>query len=180
MEQFSPELALRLRDARRTKRLSQAALAKAAGCTQSAVSMMELGRPDAVSRETLRRLAILLDITLDVADEVQPDTVAPRLVPTRVCCPQAECPSNIPFAAGNTVVFWPRPQQSGHDGSYCAYCGEVLLNACPVCGRPLGEGGHCCGCGSAYVNPPAASVMSADVWSAERRRQIAEWRALLS
>ena len=179
MKQFSPELALRLRDARRAKRLSQAALAQEAGCTQSAVSMMELGRPDAVSRETLRKLAVLLDITLDAPDEVQPGTVTPHMSSGRVCCPQAECPSNIPFAVGNAVVFWPRPQPTGHDGTYCIYCGEVLLNACLACGRPLDAGGHCRGCGAAYVNPPAAFTMSADAWAAERRRQIAEWRALL-
>ena len=179
MEQFSPELALRLRDARRARRLSQAALAKEAGCTQSAVSMMELGRPDAVSRETLRKLAALLDITLEVPDEVHPGTTAPHVSSERVCCPQAECPSNVPFAAGNAVVFWPRPQPAGRGGPYCGYCGEVVLAACPVCGRAMDEGGYCRGCGAAYVNPPVVSAISAGAWAAERRQQIAEWRALL-
>ena len=85
----------------------------------------------------------------------------------------------VPLAAGNDILFWPRPQPAGHAGRYCAYCGEVLLAACPECGAPLGEGGHCGACGAAYVNPPTVAGETAATWTAERRRQIAEWRALL-
>ncbi len=179
MGKLTPELALRLRDARRAKGLSQAALARTAGCTQSAVSMMELGRPDAVSRETLGKLAALLDVPLAAPDEVPAPGVPPRGAAGRVCCPRAECPSNVPLAAGNDILFWPRRQPAGHAGRYCAYCGEVLLAACPECGAPLGEGGHCGACGAAYVNPPTVAGETAATWTAERRRQIAEWRALL-
>lgn len=180
MEKRTPELATRLRDARRAKGLSQAALAREAGCTQSAVSMMEMGRPDALARETLLKLALLLDVPLGAADEPATEEKTPQILSGRVCCPQAECPSNIPFAAGRTVVFWPRRQPTGHSGSYCAYCGEVLLVACPGCDAPLSEGGHCGKCGASYVNPPGdIADVSATDWAAERRRQLAEWRALL-
>jgi len=179
MERLTPELAAQMRDARRAKRLSQAALAREAGCTQSAVSMMEMGRADALSRETLRKIGALLDVEVGVGDK--PTRVAGDVSAAgrRVCCPQPECPSNVPFAVGGVVVFWPRSRSSGDAGCYCAYCGEVLLSACPGCGRPLWEGGHCRICGAAYVNPPDAAGASAEVWAAERRRQIAEWHALL-
>lgn len=179
MERLSPELAVRLREARRAKGLSQAALARAAGCTQSAVSMMELGRPDAVSRETLRKIGALLDVAVGAPDEASAPEAVPALSSGRVCCPQAECPSNVPFAVNDAVVFWPWPQPAGSPRTYCAYCGEVLLAACPACGRPLGEGGHCRDCGAAYVNPPAGSGLAAEIWAAERRKHLAEWRALL-
>jgi DNA-binding Xre family transcriptional regulator len=179
MERLSPELAGRLRDARRVKGLSQHALAREAGCTQSAVSMMELGRPDAVSRETLRKIGALLDVEVGEADGARPAGGECPAAGGRVCCPQAECPSNVPFAVAGSVVFQPRPQPAGRAGVYCGFCGEVLLTACPVCARPLGEGGHCRECGAAYVNPPAAPVLTPAAWAAERRRQIAEWRALL-
>jgi DNA-binding Xre family transcriptional regulator len=179
MERLSPELAGRLRDARRVKGLSQHALAREAGCTQSAVSMMELGRPDAVSRETLRKIGALLDIEVGEPDAARPSEGAFTATGGRVCCPQAECPSNVPFAVAGSVVFLPGPQPAGRAGGYCGFCGEVLLTACPVCARPLGAGGHCRDCGAAYVNPPAAPGLTPDAWVAERRKQIGEWRALL-
>ena len=178
MERFSTELAGRLRDARRVKGLSQVALAHEAGCTQSAVSMMELGRPDAVSRETLRKIGALLDVVVGDPDETTPagGGLATRI--GRACCPQAECPTNIPFAVNGAVIFQPQPQPTGTAGRYCALCGEVLLTSCPVCGRPVGTGGHCRDCGAAYVNPPATPGLTADAWAAAQREQIAAWRAL--
>ena len=179
MERLSPELAGRLRDARRVKGLSQDAIAREAGCTQSAVSMMELGRQDAVSRETLRKIGALLDVEVGESDATRPAGRECTAAGGRVCCPQAECPSNVPFAVAGVVVFHPRAQPAGRAGVYCGYCGEVLLTACPVCARPLSEGGHCRDCGAAYVNSPAVPSLAPDVWAAEHRKQIAEWRALL-
>lgn len=179
MERLSSELAGRLRDARRAKGLSQAALAHEAGCAQSAVSMMELGRPDAVSRETLRKIGALLDVVVGDPAEA-PSGGGEGVAETgRVCCPQAECPTNIPFAVNGAVIFQSRPQPAGATGRYCAVCGEVLVTSCPGCNRPLGAGGHCRDCGAAYVNPPAAPTQTADAWAAARREQIAAWRALL-
>ena len=122
MELFNTDLALRLRDARRGKRLSQAALAREAGCTQSAISMMELGRSDAVARETLLKIAAILDVPLDQAAVAAGGAAAPRrAVAPRLCCPQAECPSNVPFAVGESLSFWSGRQPEGHNGPYCAF-----------------------------------------------------------
>ncbi|NLL83917.1 MAG: helix-turn-helix transcriptional regulator [Lentisphaerae bacterium] len=169
---------MKLRNARRARKLSQAALAREAGCTQSAISMMELGRADAISRETLMKLAKILEVDIDLPPIT--DSPATSLSPVkRLCCPQGECPSNTPFAVAGTVSFWPKHQPAGHNGDFCAYCGEVLLHACPECQAPLNEGGHCARCGSSYVNQPLLTDTTPDAWAASRRQQLAEWRALL-
>lgn len=167
-----------LRDARRDKGMTQCALARQLDCRQSAISMLEGGRPEALSQDTIARLAALLGVTLVVAPT---STTNAFISPAgRVYCPQAECPSNVPFAINGEVIFWPRPQPDTSNGRHCAFCGEVLTAGCPACGTPIGEGGCCRACGSVLVSPPPITGAPAEVWAAERRRQIADWRALLN
>ena len=64
-----------LRKARIAAGLTQAALAGQVGCTQSAVSMMEAGRPEALSRESLEKLAKVLNVTLPEAVDVYDTTL---------------------------------------------------------------------------------------------------------
>ena len=55
----------RLASARRAQGIPQSALAKQAGCAQAAVSMMENGRADALSRETIAKIASILKVKID-------------------------------------------------------------------------------------------------------------------
>jgi len=57
MEQLATEICRQLREARRSKGLTQAELAQRVACQQSAISMMESGRTTALARETLVRIA---------------------------------------------------------------------------------------------------------------------------
>ena len=178
MDQISTELCQRLREARREKGLTQAQLAQRVGCQQSAVSMMEAGRSTALARETLVRIAAELGVVLESAEDV-PVAVAAAPVPGRAFCPDPECPSNVPFAVNGALLFWPRPQPVP-GGRHCACCGEVLVSACTRCGSPAGAGACCRDCGTAFVLPPAGLRADAEAWAEARRRQIAEWRAVLA
>jgi transcriptional regulator with XRE-family HTH domain len=168
----------RLRDARRGRGLTQHALAAQAGCQQSAISMLESGRPDAVARPTLERIQALLGVTVLAPEGLGDGGIA--LSPVgRPHCPSAACPSNVPFALNGEVIFWPRPQP-GVAGRHCAYCGEPLARTCRQCGAAAAEGACCRDCGTAWVEAPAEAATDAEAWAERRRRQLAEWRALLA
>jgi len=168
----------RLRDARRAQGLTQSALAAQAGCKQSALSMMESGRMEALARGTIEKIAAVLDVPLD--PETAPAAAAAAAPASgRAFCPNGECPSNVPFAVDGEILFWPRRQPSP-GGRHCAYCGEVLERQCRTCGAPVTDGACCPQCGTAHVPPPpSAGVGDAAAWAAARRRELAEWRALL-
>ncbi len=165
----------RLAAARRAQGLAQSALAKQAGCAQAAVSMMENGKADALSRETIAKIAGILKV--DIGDDAQASASAMPAVGNAVC-PNGDCPSNVPFAINGTVAFWPRKQPSPA-AKFCAYCGEVLEHACANCGAPIGEGAFCQKCGAPHVMPPAEEISDPVAWAAARRHEIAELKALL-
>lgn len=169
----------RLRDARRARGLTQSALAEQAGCKQSALSMMESGRMEALARGTIEKLAGILEVPLD--PEAAPAAVV-SAAPTagRAVCPNGDCPSNVPFVVDGELIFWPR-RQPAPGGRHCAFCGEVLERQCRSCGAPVTEGACCPQCGTAHVlPPPAAGAGDAAAWAEQRRRELAEWRALLA
>jgi DNA-binding XRE family transcriptional regulator len=174
MDTIPTEISHCLREARRAKGLTQSELAQRVGCQQSAVSMMESGRATALSQETLHRIAAELGVSIPK----ESGAAAPVPGVGHAYCPDAECPSNIPFVVNGALVFWPRPQPAPA-GRHCAFCGEVLARACPRCGAPAGAGACCRACGASFVPPPATLRADPEAWAEMRRRQIAEWRALL-
>lgn len=175
MHESLPEWISQLREARRVRHLTQAALARQVGCQQSAVSMLEAGRVTALSRETLQKLAALLEVRLPVEAGVAAPPLSVADPAGRAFCPDPGCPTNIPFVVNGVLLFW--PQMHSGSGAHCAACGEVLASGCPKCGAPA-RGGACCRqCGTALVSPPE-SIADVDVWAAERGRQLAAWRAL--
>jgi transcriptional regulator with XRE-family HTH domain len=170
MTSKTSDLFRQLRDARRTKGLTQSALAAEAGCKQSAVSMLELGKTDAVNTETLARIAGILGVQLPK------DTSNPPPKPLgKRFCPQGECPSNIPFSVNGELLFHPR-QQADNTGLHCRYCGEVLESTCPNCGAAINEGACCTACGHSYVQHTPEG--NRELWAAEQRKNIAELKSL--
>jgi transcriptional regulator with XRE-family HTH domain len=168
----------RLRNARRARGLTQSALAAQAGCTQSALSMMETGRMDALARPTLAKVAELLGVPLDPKSGAEGPTAAADAPAGRAFCPSCDCPSNVPLAVNGEVILWPRSQPGG-GGRHCAFCGEVLAQTCRGCGAPAVAGACCTHCGTPLVPPPALGNRDPETWADQRRRQIADWRALL-
>lgn len=176
MSEPDTEIYRQFRLARREKGLTQAELAQRVGCRQSAISMMEAGRVTALARETREKIASVLGVTLE---GVQAATTNAAPAAGHAFCTDPECPSNVPFVVAGALLFWPRPQPMA-GGRHCACCGEVLASVCGRCGLPAGGGACCRACGTPFVPPPADVRADAGAWAAARRRQIAEWRALLA
>ena len=167
----------RLRDARRARGLTQSALAEQAGCKQSALSLMESGRMEALARGTVEKIAAILEVSLDPASAPAPS--APAAPPAgRAFCPNGGCPSNVPLVVDGELVFWPR-RQPAPGWRHCVFCGEVLERNCRQCGAPVAEGAFCAECGTAHVAPPPAAAGDLAAWADARRRELTEWRALL-
>ncbi len=72
-------------------------------------------------------------------------------VKVRSFCPNAGCPSNLPYTLGEVTVLLPRGHVAGEHEHHCAWCGEVLEKACPECGAVVNEGAYCAQCGHAYL-----------------------------
>lgn len=168
----------RLRDARRSRGLTQSALAEQAGCKQSALSLMESGRTEALARGTVEKIAAILGVTLDPATDTAAAAPAPPPTAGHAVCPNGECPSNVPYVVDGELLFWPRRQPSP-GGQHCVFCGEVLERSCRQCGAPAAEGACCPRCGAARVAPPPSAASDAAAWAEARRRKLAAWRALL-
>ncbi len=166
----------RLKQARKDKGLTQSELAAQAGCTQSALSMMETGKVDAIARPTLEKVAEILGVPL--GEDAAAKAPSASCFPSGSCCPNGDCPSNVPFVSGGELAFWPRRQPTP-SGRYCAYCGEVLEHTCRKCGAPVTDGAFCPQCGEPRVLPPAELPADLAEWAARRRREIADWRSLL-
>ncbi len=162
--------------ARRDKGMTQSALAEAVGCKQSAVSMLESGQPEKLSQEAVEKIAALLEVALPAA---APEPRSPVSPAAHSYCPSAACPANVPYVVQGELLFWPRLQPAGA-GRRCACCGELLEARCPHCGAAVTEGACCTVCGGARITNTLPPDTDADAWAGQRRREIAEWRALLT
>ncbi|MEI7900440.1 MAG: helix-turn-helix domain-containing protein [bacterium] len=166
--------------ARRDKGMTQSALAQAAGCKQSAISMLESGQPEKLSQEAVGKIASLLGVAIESpASRLNPEPRTPSPL-SSVYCPDAACPSNVPYTLAGELLFWPRPQPSASGGRHCASCGEVLERQCPHCGAAVTEGACCHLCGGAKITNTLPPEIDHEAWAAQRRREIAEWRTLLT
>lgn len=155
-----------VREARRRKGLTQAQVAEAIDCKQSAVSMFENGRRDALSRDKLVSLGKLLDVDPSrAAQESDAPTGNLRY------CPDVNCPSNVPFMVGGRVAIRPSMTPvSGSAPSYCRYCGEVMAASCSnaECKESPEPGAFCAACGTAYISTATIAAPSAE-WVRSRQ-----------
>ena len=163
--------------ARRDKGMTQSALAEAVGCAQSAISMLESGHAERLSLETVEKIAARLGVAMEARAEGGASALTP--VAARGYCPNAACPSCVPYVVQGELLFWPRPQPAA-GARRCVYCGELLESRCPACGAPFTEGACCSQCGSPRVaDDGVRGGGDPEAWASQRRREIAEWRALL-
>ena len=180
MAQLSIAFCKQLAKARREKGVTQSALAEAAGCTQSAISMLEAGQYAKVARETVEKIAALLDVPVEPPPaESRPPLSLPLSEHAHAFCPDALCYSNVPYTVNGNLLFWPRRQPDG-SGSRCVVCGELLERHCPHCGAVFASPGACChSCGGARVTNTLPPGTDCEAWAARRRREIAEWTGLI-
>ncbi len=181
MANLSIAFCRQLAKARRAKGMTQSALAEAAGCKQSALSMLEAGHAAKVARETVEKIAALLEVPLEAATAAQPLPFGPVSAVSHAFCPHADCFSNVPYVVNGDLLFWPRPQPENRPAAaHCAVCGELLERRCPHCGAPVTAAGACCpACGGARIANTLPPETDCEAWAAQRRRAIAEWRSLI-
>ena len=146
-----------IRAARLERGITQIEIANKVGCKQSAISMMEGGRVDAISESTYEKLAELLEINLSaLIPSTGPVLTAAALAPLQpevAMCANFECPSNKPYIVGMNVYF--KPTGKAGFSNRCAICGEILIKVCPHCGVKLQTPGGCCGhCGKQLLELP--------------------------
>ena len=178
VSKYSIDCCLRLAEARRSKGMTQSALAKTAGCMQSAVSMFEKGDPAKLADSTVEKIAGILGVKLE---DGKPKPAAEEQPHFHVhgFCPNCSCPSNVPYAVDGRVIFRPvREIASPSCGPRCVECGEVLETCCPSCGAPLNDGACCAACGAAYVTAVVPDGAEAESWARARRAEIRDIREL--
>ena len=162
----TPHLHHQIRDARREKGLTQAELARQAGCTQSALSMFESGQDSALATDTLRKIAGLLGVAFEDSPTPPPAPAFAR----KVFCPNFQCPPAFPYWIGDELFIRPLFLEYAR---HCPHCGEILLAACPHCGAPAGEnpGACCASCGKCLVLATLPGDVSARKWVREHRAE---------
>ena len=156
MTSLSPEICLKIREARRLARLSQSVVASEVGCKQSALSMFEQGDGTKLNETVVQKLARKFGVDLTPPKE---DPAPARVMPpvalvgeARGFCPNPQCPSNHAYEVDGRAYLLPdRAKADPVGGRFCAYCGEVLEKRCPNCGAPVHDGAICSLCGDPYV-----------------------------
>ena len=158
MTKLSPEICLKIREARRNAKLSQSLVAAEVGCKQSALSMFEQGDGTKLNDEVVEKLAEKFGIDLTQKPEPPKPVIeastfpAVSRAPVIGFCPNPHCPSNRAYEVeGRTFVLPDRHAADPVGGKFCAMCGEVLEKRCPNCGAPIHDGAVCSHCGEPYV-----------------------------
>ena len=152
MIDLSPEICQKLKEARRTAKLSQSVVAAEVGCKQSALSMFEQGDGTKLNEVVIRKLAEKFGISLAKAKAESVPVSAPASVGERGFCPNPHCPSNKSYEVdGRTFLLPDRAVADPVHGKHCALCGEILEKRCPNCGRPVHDGAVCSFCGEPYI-----------------------------
>ena len=166
--------------ARRAKGLTQAELARIVGCKQSAISMFEAGKGDALSKEKVAVIAEKLGLDAkSLQGRAEPvDDGGPCLK----YCPVQRCDSNIPTTANGEPCLRPTLVEApAAEKTHCGSCSELLQTRCPndECRAPVSEDIFCPQCGTAYVtvtHPPAEGA--AEAWADGHRRRLLDVRSL--
>ena len=172
------EIHIALREARRTREMTQVALAKALGIRQSAISMFESGRHDALSQEKIVAMAALLEVDLTSLRLGKRGPSGPTVLKY---CPIDGCPSNIPYVVRGDIVFMPTlSRATAGQSTICRFCSEIMLDACPNtdCGADLNGGAFCEACRQPYVTLTSSPVGQPAEWADEERGRILELRGM--
>lgn len=152
MTNLDPSFCRKVKDARRTAKISQSELAAEVGCKQSALSMFEQGDGTKLNDEVVEKIAKRFGLALPGEAVVQKSVVLRHTSSVKGFCPNPSCPSNTAYSVdGRSFVKPDRHAADPVGGRFCAMCGEVLERNCPHCGAPVHEGAVCSLCGESYV-----------------------------
>lgn len=169
------EIHVALKEARRARNMTQVAIAQELGIRQSAISMFESGRHDAISQEKIVTMAEILEVDLTSLHLGQ------RGPTTLKYCPIDGCPSNIPYVVRDELIFMPTLSRGAREQSTaCRFCSELMLDRCPntECGATLNGGGFCEACRQPYVTVTCVPAGNPAEWADEQRGRILELRGM--
>ncbi len=166
-----------VRSRRRQTRVSQTELGLAVGRTQSAISMWENGRDDALAPDCVQEVTRILGISLEDYPSLDDSrSVREAVQLTLKYCSQAECLSQIRNRVGPTLILRPKFRYAQvSDQTICRECGEPLATRCqsPGCSIPVAEGAFC-DCGQAYVDLTCVDRGDLLSWVAEQDSKASE------
>ena len=159
-----------IRQARRKRGLTQAALARKIESTQPQISAFESGRTDVLAKDKILKLASFLEVDLETVATPAPSSLR--------YCPNSACATNDPYVMGADIVIKPTflPAESSRQ-MWCRVCGEVLERCCPdpACNAPITRGMFCGECGQRYVVLPpeidGQDVQQLEAWAVTRRER---------
>ena len=162
-----------LSDARRARGVTQSTLAKEVDCKQSAISMMERGKEDALAWTKIEAIAAVLDVNVDAfAPNEEQSPVLGEMA--RGYCPVFDCPANLPYVVNGKIIALPR-KLGDYSEKFCSYCGELLEKCCPGCGAKISKDAACCGeCGSAYIATPESMPQGVEEWTNSQRQILSD------
>lgn len=167
------------RRARRDRGLTQSDVAASIGATQSAVSMFESGRPDALADDKVMAMASLLGVRAEAASA--PDQVAMPGACVRKYCPAHDCQSHVAYVSGSRACLMVIPVwAAAGDATRCALCGEILESRCPHpdCSALVAPGAFCVRCGTAYISAPPEADRDPHAYVRSRAAELRELHAL--
>ena len=159
-----------LSKARRNHGMTQSALAKELDCKQSAISMMERGKEDALAWPKIEAIAKIFELNIEA--------FAPKITPPSTpnyslssYCPIFDCPSNTPYVVNGKLHALPRTTSITE--KHCGYCGELLEDSCPECGANIIKKSACCNdCGSPYIATPEEIPEGLETWAKNQRQNL--------
>ena len=124
-----------VKNARRGAAMPQLDLAEEVGCTQSAISMFEAGKHDALSAKNLQAVALMLGLDIESLPSREELKPSPEILKY---CPIDECPSNIPYVVHGRVLAKPSLTSApSARKSRCRDGGELLEAMCTECQAPV-------------------------------------------
>lgn len=141
-------LGVAIREARKARHLTQIILKDAVSCSQSQISELEQGIPNAVSREALGRIADYLGLKLEAFEE--PEVPAEVESSGYLYCGNQACPAARPFYYPGGIRVKPHFLIFVPGIKVCEFCGEPLTSHCR-CGLPVHPGFLCRRCSEPYI-----------------------------
>ncbi|MBU4461191.1 MAG: hypothetical protein KJ579_11530, partial [Verrucomicrobia bacterium] len=90
-------------------------------------------------------------------------------------CPDALCPSNIPYVVGRRLCHSPTLVLAlAGAATRCRHCGELLEHECPGpgCGVPVSPGAFCESCGTPYIVSGIEPGDDPAAWVARWRKNV--------
>lgn len=164
----------KLREARRSKGLTQVQLKNQLGCSQSQISELEQGIPNAVSRDLLERISTLLGV--DLLEYHSPEVPTTPPSSNYGFCTNQLCPAARPFIVNGKFPMKPHFILLTSGATNCEFCGEVIASQCEQegCGFPVHPGFFCRQCSQPYIETP--SSIKDEKTAEEVARKVDEFR----